>query len=76
MPALIIVAVVLFGTVYFTSTFLHPFRPCGTCKGSGVHKGALFKKASRNCASCGGKGRYRRSGAPAAGKAFGEARKR
>jgi DnaJ-class molecular chaperone len=76
MPALILTVVVLSGFFYFLSTYLHPFRPCGTCKGTGVHRGAVFRTASRNCASCGGKGRYRRSGAPSVGKAFGEARKR
>ena len=73
---LIVVAAVAFGIVYFTSTWLHPFRPCGSCNGTGVHKGGMFKKAHRNCASCGGKGRFRRPGAPSAGKAFGESRKR
>jgi DnaJ-class molecular chaperone len=68
------VAVVALG--YFASTYLHPFRPCGTCGGTGVHKGSVYRRASRNCAACGGKGRFRRAGAPATGRAFGEARKR
>ena len=74
--ALLVVAAVAFGIVYFTSAWLHPFRPCANCKGTGVHKGAVFRAANRNCASCGGKGRFRRAGAPAVGKAFGESRKR
>lgn len=38
---------VLFGVIavtvggYLLSGFLHPFRPCRSCGGSGVHKGAV-----------------------------------
>lgn len=70
----VMIATIVVG--YFLSTFLHPFRPCSSCGGSGVHKGSVYRRSSRNCTSCGGKGRFRRVGAPDVGKAFGEARKR
>jgi hypothetical protein len=73
---LIVFGVVAVGLLYVLSTYLHPFRPCGSCNGTGVHKGAVFRRATRNCASCGGKGRFRRAGAPADGRAFGESRRR
>lgn len=68
----IIIGVILGG--YLVSGFLHPFRPCRTCGGSGVHKASLFRGATRNCTACGGKGRFRRAGAPREGQAFGERR--
>jgi hypothetical protein len=61
---------------YLVSGFLHPFRPCRGCGGTGVHKGAVFRRATRDCATCGGKGRFRRVGAPPQGRAFGESRRR
>lgn len=61
---------------HFLSAYLHPYKPCRSCKGSGIAKGSVFTFSHRACASCGGKSRYRRVGAPAAGKAFGEGRKR
>ena len=69
-----IVALIVFG--YLLSAFLHPFRPCWSCKGTGVRRGSIYTRATRDCATCGGKGRFRRAGAPAAGRAFGEARRR
>lgn len=69
-----VAAAILVG--YFVSTFLHPFRPCRTCGGSGVQRGSIYRRSHRNCASCGGKGRFRRTGAPAEGRAFGEGRRR
>jgi DnaJ-class molecular chaperone len=76
MAQLFLLAAGVYAVVYFSSAYLHPFRPCRTCKGSGVHRGAVFSRSSRNCSNCGGRGRFRRAGAPGAGKAFGEARKR
>lgn len=71
---LIVIGVIVGG--YLLSGFLHPFRPCRSCGGSGVHKGSVYRRATRNCTTCGGKGRFRRVGAPAEGRAFGEARRR
>lgn len=76
MPQLILAVVAVLAVAHFSSAYLHPFRPCRSCKGSGIHKGAVFTFSHRTCASCGGKGRYRRVGAPSSGKAFGETRKR
>ena len=56
--------------------YLHPYRPCRSCKGSGIAKGSIFTFSHRACSNCGGKSRFRRVGAPAQGKAFGEGRKR
>jgi DnaJ-class molecular chaperone len=70
----LIIAVILVG--YLVSGFLHPFRPCRSCGGSGVHKGSIYRRAIRNCAACGGRGRFRRVGAPPEGRAFGESRRR
>jgi hypothetical protein len=70
----IIVVVIVGG--YLVSGFLHPFKPCRACSGTGIHRGTVFKSATRACASCGGKGRFRRAGAPAQGQAFGETRRR
>lgn len=71
---LTVVIVVLVGG-YFVSTFLHPFRPCRSCGGTGVRKGFIYRRSSRTCANCAGKGRFRRAGAPATGRAFGEGRR-
>lgn len=71
---LLLVAGVLLGG-YFLSAFLHPFRPCRSCGGSGVRKGAIYRRSTRTCANCRGRGRFRRAGAPAAGRAFGESRR-
>ena len=70
----LVIAVILFG--YLLSAFLHPFRSCRSCKGTGVHRGSVFTYATRDCATCGGKGRFRRVGAPSGGRAFGESRRR
>ena len=67
--------IVVIGGGYFLSGFLHPFRPCRSCKGTGVHRGSVYRNSTRNCANCGGKGRFRRVGAPPAGQAFGESRR-
>lgn len=73
--AVLSVLVVMLVGGYFASTFLHPFRPCRSCGGIGVQKGAIYRRASRICGTCGGKGRFRRVGAPASGRAFGEGRR-
>jgi DnaJ-class molecular chaperone len=73
--ALVIIVVVIFGG-YLVSGYLHPFRPCRSCSGFGVHRGSVYRKALRNCTACGGKGRFRRGAAPPVGQAFGEARRR
>jgi hypothetical protein len=58
---------------YLMSGFLHPFRPCRSCSGTGVHKGAVFRRATRNCAAAAA-----RAGSaapvPHEGRAFGERR--
>jgi DnaJ-class molecular chaperone len=72
---LVIISVVLFGG-YLVSGYLHPFRPCRSCNGMGVHRGSIYRKSMRNCTNCGGRGRFRRAAAPRAGQAFGEARRR
>jgi DnaJ-class molecular chaperone len=69
----IIIAVIVGG--YLASGYLHPFRPCRSCHGIGVRRGAVYRKAMRSCASCGGKGRFRRGVAPPVGEAFGENRR-
>jgi DnaJ-class molecular chaperone len=70
---LLIVGAVVAGG-YLLSTYLHPFRPCAKCNGSGVHRGSIYRGASRACTGCGGRGRFRRVGAPSEGRAFGERR--
>lgn len=72
---LLVVVIGLIVGGYFVSTFLHPFRPCGSCGGLGVHKGAIYRRSTRTCTNCRGKGRFRRAGAPSAGRAFGENRR-
>ena len=72
---LLLIAGVVVGGGYLASTYLHPFRACGKCNGSGVHRGAIYGRATRACASCGGRGRFRRVGAPGEGRAFGERRR-
>jgi DnaJ-class molecular chaperone len=69
--SLVIIIVVIVGG-YLVSGFLHPFRPCRSCSGTGIHRGTVFKAATRACANCAGKGRFRRAGAPPEGQAFGE----
>lgn len=76
LDAVLVLLVGLLVGGYFLSTFLHPFRPCPSCKGTGIHRGSVYRRATRTCATCGGKGRFRRTGAPAAGRAFGEGRRR
>jgi DnaJ-class molecular chaperone len=71
---LLVLVIVVFGGGYLLSTYLHPFRPCRACKGSGVHRGSIYRGATRTCASCGGRGRFRRAGAPDQGGAYGERR--
>ena len=73
--ALAIIIVMIFGG-YLVSGYLHPFRPCRSCKGFGVHRGSVYRSAMRSCTACGGRGRFRRAAAPRAGQAFGEARRR
>jgi hypothetical protein len=71
---LLVMFIVAVAGGYLLSTYLHPYRPCRACKGMGVHRASVFRGASRACASCGGRGRYRRAGAPPDGRAFGERR--
>jgi DnaJ-class molecular chaperone len=68
----LLVLIALWGGGYLLSTYLHPFRPCGRCNGSGVHRGAIYRRATRRCRGCQGRGRFRRVGAPGEGRAFGE----
>ncbi|HEY6749475.1 MAG TPA: hypothetical protein VI357_27625 [Mycobacteriales bacterium] len=72
---LMIIIVVIVGG-YLVSGYLHPFRPCRSCKGTGVHRGSIYRRSTRSCTSCGGRGRLRRAAAPRAGQAFGETRRR
>jgi DnaJ-class molecular chaperone len=72
--ALLVIVIVVVGGGYFLSAYLHPFRPCSSCKGSGVHRGAIYRNATRLCTTCKGRGRFRRVGAPSQGSAFGERR--
>ncbi len=55
--ALLIVAV-----LYASSWWLHPYRACKRCKGSGKHFGALHQSKWRNCDQCEGKGKSARLG--------------
>jgi hypothetical protein len=71
---LLVIVILVVGGGYLLSAFLHPFRPCRSCKGTGVHRGSIYRNASRACTSCGGRGRFRRAGAPRDGQAFGERR--
>jgi hypothetical protein len=59
-PLLVIAGIAL--AAYLISLLLHPWRVCGSCKGQGRHKGALFTYATRSCTSCGGNGRRARLG--------------
>ena len=68
---LLVIVILLIGGGYLLSTYLHPFRPCRTCNGSGIHRGAVYRKAPRTCPTCAGRGRLRRAGAPAPGGGFG-----
>jgi DnaJ-class molecular chaperone len=70
----LLVVIVVYGGGYLLSAYLHPFRPCRACKGKGVHPGSIYRSATRTCTSCRGRGRFRRLGAPAQGRAFGERR--
>ena len=72
---LVVIILVIVGG-YFVSGFLHPFRPCRSCGGSGVHRGSVYRGSTRDCTTCGGRGRFRRAGAPRPGRAFGESRRR
>ena len=72
--ALVIIIAVIVGG-YLGSGYLHPFRACRSCHGIGVRRGAIYRKATRDCTHCGGKGRFRRGVAPPAGQAFGETRR-
>jgi len=72
---LLLVAIVVVAGGYVVSAYLHPFRPCGKCNGSGVHRGAIYRRATRRCTGCRGRGRFRRIGAPSDGRAFGERRR-
>lgn len=47
---------------YLVSLRLHPNRACRACKGTGRHRGSVFKYAQRSCTSCGGNGRRGRLG--------------
>jgi DnaJ-class molecular chaperone len=73
---MLVITVLVIVSGYLLSGFLHPFRPCRTCGGTGIHRGLVFRSATRNCSNCGGRGRYRRVGAPPQGRAFGETRRR
>lgn len=72
---LVIIIVVIVGG-YLLSGFLHPFRPCRSCKGMGIHRGSIYRGSVRNCTHCRGRGRFRRGVAPPVGQAFGESRRR
>ncbi|HST64239.1 MAG TPA: hypothetical protein VLM05_03530 [Mycobacteriales bacterium] len=72
----LVTIIVVIGGGYLVSGFLHPFRPCRSCKGTGVHRGSIYRTSVRNCAACGGRGRFRRAAAPPPGQAFGETRRR
>lgn len=60
--------VLLFGgaivvVAYILSLYLHPYTQCGRCKGTSIHKGAVFGGAHRRCHKCSGTGRRQRLGA-------------
>ena len=57
--ALVIIIAVIVGG-YLGSGYLHPFRACRSCHGIGVRRGAIYRKATRDCTHCGGKGRFRK----------------
>jgi hypothetical protein len=57
---ILIALVVLVG--YLVSLRLHPWRNCRPCKGTGRHRGALYKYSQRSCTACGGNGRRGRLG--------------
>lgn len=48
--------------VYLWSCVRHPYKRCGTCKGSGRHTSTMFRGAYRPCHECSGSGRRRRTG--------------
>jgi hypothetical protein len=47
---------------YRVSLWIHPFRRCRRCRGTGKHRGVIFIRAYRLCRVCGGNGRRPRLG--------------
>jgi hypothetical protein len=47
---------------YWLSLHRHPFRVCRACKGTGRHRGTMFRWSHRACTKCGGSLRHRRWG--------------
>lgn len=47
---------------YRVSLWMHPFRRCRRCAGTGKHRGVIFLRAYRLCRVCGGNGRRPRFG--------------
>jgi hypothetical protein len=60
--------VVVTGTSWAISSWLHPQRACWTCRGKGRHFGFVWTYASRACSACGGSGRVDRFGTRIFGK--------
>lgn len=55
-------AAILTAAAYAASLRFHPWKPCGTCDGSGKSRDAVWKTAFGTCRACGGKGRKPRLG--------------
>jgi hypothetical protein len=53
---------VLAAVGYRVSLWMHPFRRCWRCAGTGKHRGVIFIRAYRLCRVCGGNGRRPRLG--------------
>jgi hypothetical protein len=47
---------------YRISLWIHPFRRCWRCTGTGKHRGLIMIGTFRLCRVCGGNGRRRRFG--------------
>jgi hypothetical protein len=62
LPALVLLAAVVFGVIYWGSLHLHPLTSCRECGGSGRHHGAVYHRAFRPCRKCRGTGRKLRYG--------------
>ncbi len=58
-----LVTAVLFALGYMVSLYIHPYRKCSSCGGSGKHSGTMFTHSFRTCRTCNGSSRQPRLGA-------------
>jgi DnaJ-class molecular chaperone len=60
----VIAVITVAGTGWYWSLRLYPYRPCGSCRGSGRNPGSTSRRFG-GCRDCGGSGRKLRFGAAA-----------